>query len=405
MVAGQEWNDGEMRDGIRKILNKRESRRQGKNVYSWKVPYRDANGKQSSETFGTLKEAKAFRDKTRTRRNEGLIIDAKAGAVSVAGYAAEWLKTAAVKRPTTYKNYEGYVRLHIVPALGGHQLRAVTRADVQGFVNGLVCKGLAPGTIRNVYMALASMFRAAHELDRRIPASPCVRITLPEAPAKEVHVLTVPQVRALAAAMPQRYRAAVLLAAGTGLRISEVCGLTWDRVDLEAGVLKVDRQMAETCKLAPPKTRHSKRVVPVPQMVVAALREHRESFPPVAQDIPHVDGSIVRDAEFIFTRPKGRPITAYGLREAFCLARARAGVPETVVFHALRHTYASIQIAAGTSLPALRDRMGHASIMITADTYGHLYPEEDDRTRSAIDDAFVADTDSGSGTANLSVAS
>ncbi len=66
------------------------------------------------------------------------------------------------------------------------------------------------------------------------------------------------------------------------------------------------------------------------------------------------------------------------------------GVPETVVFHALRHTYASLQIAAETSLPALRGLMGHSSVMITADTYGHLYPEGDDRTQSAIDAAFNA---------------
>ncbi|SEG93314.1 Site-specific recombinase XerD [Thermomonospora echinospora] len=383
-----------MRDGVRKVLNKRESKRLGKDVYSWKVPYRDANGKQSSETFGTLKEAKAFRDKTRSRRNEGVIIDVKAGAVSVAGYAAEWLKTAEVKRPSTYKNYDQYVRLHIVPALGGRRLRAVTRAEVQDFVNGLVGKGLSPRTVRNIYMALASMFRSAHAIDGRIPSSPCVRITLPEVPDNEVQVLTVSQVRALAASMPQRYAVAVLLSVGTGLRISEVCGLTWDRVDLETGMLKVDRQMTEKgCRLAPPKTRYSRRAVPIPETVVAALREHRESFPPVAQDVSHVDGSTVRDAELLFTRPKGGPLTSYGLREAFYLARARAGIPETVVFHALRHTYASLQIAAGTSLPALRDRMGHSSIMITADTYGHLYPEEDDRTRSAIDDAFAADGD------------
>jgi integrase len=387
----------EMRDGIRKVLNKRESKRTGKNVYSYKVPYRDANGKQTSETFGDFKAAERFRNKVRSKRDEGMLIDEKAGRVSVRDYATKWLEAQRGKRANTYAVRDVHMRLHIIPALGGRQLRAVDREDLQTFVNALTAKGLAPRTVAGVYKTLVAMYRCAHLLDKKIPASPCLGIVLPEVPDDEVEVLTVAQVRALAAATPDRYRAAVLIAAGTGLRASEVMGLTWDRIDLEARTVKVDRQINAKRQFAPPKTRKSRRTVPMPEMVAEALTAHRAACPPLTQTVDQVQGKPVHDAELIFTRPDERPITGGDLARVFAKVRTTVDLPG-VRFHDLRHTYASLQIAAGTSLTALQERMGHGSIKVTSDTYGHLLPEEDDRTRTAIDNAFATDHDDAAGT-------
>ena len=131
----------QMKDGIRKVLLKRETKRRGKNVYAFKVPYRDANGKQTSETFTTLKAAQGFRDKVRDMRHNGVVIDAKAGQTSLTAYAEAWLATVrAVKRPETYRQYESHMRVHVLPALGGKQLRNVTRVDLQTFTDGLSAK-------------------------------------------------------------------------------------------------------------------------------------------------------------------------------------------------------------------------------------------------------------------------
>ncbi|TMQ89681.1 site-specific integrase [Actinomadura soli] len=392
VVMAREWRDGEMRDGIRKVRNARASKEAGKDVYSFKVPYRDANGKQTSETFTAFKAAEPFRNKLRRQRDEGYTIDPKAGRISVSAYADQWLKGARAKRTGTYLNYEKNVRLYIVPALGGRQLRAVTREDVQAFVNGL---DLAPGSARNAYKTLVAMFRSAQNLDKKIPESPCVGIILPEIPDRTVEVLTAAQVCAVAAKMPERWRAAVLLAAGTGLRISEVVGLSWDRIDLDAGTVTVDRQMTPKQLLAPVKTRRSRRVVPLPDMVADALRAHRDEFPPVVQEVGDVDGKRVHRTALVFTRRNGTPANADNVRQPFYRARDAVGLAASVCFHVLRHTYASLLIAAGTHLMVIRDRMGHASIKVTADIYGHLYPAEDDRTRNAIDGAFATD-DSGS---------
>lgn len=382
---GRDWRDGEMRDGIRKVRNARASKSAGKDVYSFKVPYRDANGKQTSETFATYKAAERFRNKVRRQRDEGFAIDPKAGRISVSTYADQWLELARAKRANTYRNYEKYVRLHIVPVLGGRQLRAVTRDDVQKFVNGL---DLAPGTVRAVYKTLVALFGAAQNLDNKIPASPCVGIVLPEIPDRTVEVLTAVQVLAVAAKTTERWRAAVLLAAGTGLRISEVVGLSWDRIDLDAGTITVDRQMTTERLLAPVKTRRSRRVVPMPVMVADALRAHCEAFPPVVQEVGDCDGRTVHRTALVFTRRDGSPANANNVRQPFNRARDAVGLGSSVCFHVLRHTYASLLIASGTHLMVIRDRMGHASIKVTADIYGHLYPAEDDRTRAAIDDAF-----------------
>ncbi|MGI5206353.1 tyrosine-type recombinase/integrase [Spirillospora sp. CA-108201] len=396
---GREWRDGEMRDGIRRVRNARASKSAGKDVYSFKVPYRDANGKQTSETFTTYKAAERFRNKVRRQRDEGFAIDPKAGRISVKAYTDGWLEGARVKRAGTYTAYESHARLYIAPALGGRQLRSVTREDVQRFVNGLGSGGLglSPVTVRHVYRTLVAIFRAAHSLDRKIADSPCVGIVLPEIPDRRVHVLTADEVRAVAAKMPDRYRAAVLVGAGTGLRVSEIAGLSWDRVDLDAGTVTVDRQMTPERLLGPVKTRKSRRVVPLPAMVVDALRAHRKEVPPVVQQVGDVDGSTVHRTALVFTRPDGSPANHDSLRKPFYKARDAVRLASSVSFHVLRHTYASLLIAAGTHLTAIQERMGHASIKITSDTYGHLYPAEDDRTRKAIDDAFSPDTNGKSG--------
>jgi integrase len=388
MAGKREWNDGEMRDGIRKVRNARLSKEAGKDVFSFKVPYRDANNKQTSETFTTHAAAVRFRNKIRRARDEGLGIDPKAGRISVQAYAETWLKSVKAKRANTYRAYEYELRMHVLPMLGGRQLRSVTRADMQDLVNKLADE-LAPGTVRNVYRTVRAMFRTAHTLDHKIVATPCVSITLPALPDRKVQILTAAQVHALAATIAPRWAAAVIVAAGTGLRISEILGLTWDRIDLEANTITVDRQMTTKRRLGAPKTRKSKRVVPIPDVVADALRKHRELCPPVEQDVMDNDGVTVHRVQLIFTRNDGKAAGACSLRASFAKARKPAGLSASVTFHILRHTYASLLIADGTHLTVIRDRMGHSSITITSDIYGHLYPAESDRTRRAIDQAFA----------------
>jgi integrase len=140
-------------------------------------------------------------------------------------------------------------------------------SEIQAWVRGLE-KHLAPSTIEVVYSFVAGVFRAA-ERDRLIIATPCVDVRLPKREPKRVEPLATELVEALIAAMPQRYRALVVLAAGTGVRHGEALGLEVEAVDFLRRTLEVRQQLVtmpgKPPYLAPPKTPASYRTIPLPQ--------------------------------------------------------------------------------------------------------------------------------------------
>ena len=175
---------------------------------------------------------------------------------------------------------------------------------------------------------------------------------------------------------PDRYRAAVILAATTGLRQGEIFGLTVDRVDFLRRTVRVDRQLVtiqgQEPVLGPPKTEASRRSVPLPQVAVEALAQHVEMYGTVG------DG-------FVFTSKADEPIRRTAFSAIWRPAADAAGIPKGTGMHALRHYYASLLIRHGESVKVVQARLGHASAAETLDTYSHLWPDSEDRTRAAVD--------------------
>lgn len=211
--------------------------------------------------------------------------------------------------------------------------------------------------------------------DRRIVANPCGGSKLPKVERKQIIPLTTEQVAAVRDALPAELRALVTLAAGTGMRQGECFGLTVDRLRFLERLVAVDRQLVtvqgQSPTLAPTKTRASNRTIPLPQVVVDALAAHLAAFP------AGPDG-------LVFTLG-GKPITRAVFGHKWRPAVATAGLPAGTGFHALRHYYASLLIRHGESVKTVQSRLGHASAVETLDTYSHLWPDSDDRTRDAID--------------------
>lgn len=345
----------------------------------WRARYRDDAGKEHARHFAKKVDAQRWLDEVSASVLTGAYVDPRAGRVTFRAYAEQW-REAKPHRPTTAVKAEMHLRVHAYPAFGDRPLARIRRSDVQSWVTGMEKGGMKPSTVRVVFNTIRAVLRAAVH-DRVIAVSPCVGVDLPEVPRRKVVPLSVEQVRALADAMPDRYRALVILAAGTGLRPGELFGLQVRHVDFFKRQVRVEQQVQQTkgggTRVCPPKTKESERVVPLPDVVVHALVAHLKAFP-------------AKPDEFLFQDPKGGPVVATRLMDsAWRPARKAAGLPTTGM-HQLRHTYASLLIEAGESVKVVSERLGHTNAAQTLNTYSHLWPDSEDKTRRAIDGAFSA---------------
>lgn len=340
----------------------------------WLARWREyPRGPEHSKQFRTKTAAEEFLHATLTELRRGTFVDPSLGEVRFEEWAERW-RSLQLHRPSTAKRVEGDLRNHVYPVLGDRPIGQIRRSDIQALVKRLGEK-LSPNSVAVTYSFVASAFRAA-VADRLIKESPCDRITLPKAPRSEVVPLTVEQVDAIAEAVNPRYRALILLAAGTGLRQGEACGLTVDRVEFLKRRIVVDRQrnpIAGSPDLFTElKTPASNRTIPLPETVGHALAEHLATY------APSEDG-------LIFTTTTGRPLQRNRVAQMWDRVRIAGIAPEWSSFHDLRHFYASLLIRHGCSVKVVQSRLGHSSAAETLDTYSHLWPDSDDETREAVD--------------------
>jgi len=340
----------------------------------WRARYRAPGGSERSRTFARRVDAERWLDSVRGDLVRGTYVHPEAGRRTFGEYARGW-QAAQVHRPTTAAQVEANLRNHVFPFFGERALADVRASEIQAWIKTR-SEALSPGTVTTIYRYVATIFRAA-VADRLIAASPCIGIKLPKLARQPVEPLAVEDVEALAAAMPDRYRALVVLAAGTGLRQGEAFGLTVEHVDFLRRSLHVQQQLVLLPRrppyLAPPKTAASVRTVPFPAVVVDTLAAHLASF-------------AAGPEGFVFTNEAGEPIRRQRFSDqAWRPAVARAGLEGSPTFHDLRHFYASLLIRHGESVKVVQARLGHASASETLDTYSHLWPDAEDRTRLAVD--------------------
>ena len=343
----------------------------------WRARYRDPNGRELSKTFARRADAERFLALTEADKAHGSWIDPAAGRTPFGVYARSWQR-AQVHRGTTADHVASNLRNHILPAFEGRSIASVRPSEVQAWVRDRA-DVLAPSTVEVVYRYLAAIFSAAVR-DRLIARSPCVGIKLPRPAPAELRPASTEEVLAIADAVPARYRALVLLTAGTGLRQGEAFGVVLPNVDLVRGELRVDRQVVlrtgRPPEFAPPKTDASVRTIPLPAGVTAVLLAHLADFPAVM--LPGQDSPI-------FTTPSGDLIRRNRFGEVWRGAVLRSGVGPGLTYHDLRHYYASLLIRHGESVKVVQRRLGHKTAQETLDTYGHLWPDSDGRTREAVD--------------------
>jgi len=294
--------------------------------------------------------------------------------LTVAAFLDRWLTQTAkpALRPRTFESYAMVVRRHLTPAIGRKSLAKLSPDDVQAYCNRKIEEGLSERTVQYHHAILRRALEQATRwgLTARNVAK---LVTPPRVEREEVRPLDGNQTRALLeASRGTRLEALYAIAVSMGLRQSEALGLTWGAVDLHAGTLTVRRSLQRyggEYHLDEPKTRKSWRTLPFPAPVVELLKAHRARQLEERLAIgPAWDASW----DLVFCMEDGTPLSARSVVRDFKATLTRAGLPAATRYHDLRHGAASFALATGTPLKVVQELLGHSTISITADVYGHI---------------------------------
>jgi len=355
--------------------------RQARSERGWEARYRDPGGRERSRTFSTRREARRFADRQSADVQRGEFRDPRLARLTVAYWAQLWLATTVDLKLNTRCGYESIVGRHIVPVFGTRGVAEVTRTDVACFVAELSASGTGPGTVRSIVSVLRLVFATALGAGA-VTENPAVGVRLPRSGVTEMLFLEPEQVVALADAIGPHYRTLVLFAAYTGLRAGEIEALRVHRVDLDPArrsgeVVESLADVRGHLVFGPTKT-HSRRVVRLP----AFLRDLLEV---------HLVGRAADREGLAFSGDQGGPIrhNPFYARH-FKPAVRDAGLPERLRFHDLRHTCAALLIAQGAHPRAMMERLGHSSVQVTIDRYGHLLPSLDETLVDGLDNTYRA---------------
>lgn len=366
----------------------------------FRARYRDAAGKEHARHFKLKKDAVRWLNEVTASVVTGMYVDPGAGRITFEAYAEQW-RDSQVWRPNTADQAKTSLK-RAYPLIGERPLDTLKPADIQGMVRRL-SETLAPATIEVTYAYVASVLKNA-ATNRRIAKTPCDGIKLPEVVHEQVDPLTIRQVEAIRDALPDRFKAMVTLSAGTGMRFGEVTGLTIDRILFLKRFIKVDRQWSKAknekgnivAGFGPPKTPSSNREIPLPDSVAVALSAHIKTYGIGVHDLVFVGERGAPLSRKNFARAWRRALSKVRAADADAIAKSkRSGgdyeplnLPNDITFHDLRHHYASLLIFAGLDIKTVQANLGHKSAQETLDTYAHLWPNTEDRTRQAVDAAL-----------------
>jgi integrase len=343
------------------------------------------------KSFPTLAEAKAWRAATQTAIRLGTMrapsrLTLREAANSwIAGARDGSIRNRSGDRykPSAVRGYETSLRLRVLPKLGSLKLSEVRRSDLQDFADRLLVDGIDASTIRNSLMPLRAIFRRAIARGD-VAVNPTSGLELPAVRGRRDRIASPDEAARLLATLPERDQALWATALYGGLRRGELQALRWSDVDLARGVIRVERAWDVREGEIEPKSRAGRRTVPI----AAALRDY------LAAHKQRSDG-----ATLVFGRADGKAFDAPTV-DARAKTAWRKAKLEPITLHEARHTFASLMIAAGVNAKALATYMGHASVTITYDRYGHLMPGNEDEA-AALLDAYLRRADTRSRLAQL----
>ena len=360
----------------------------GKKTYLVRVFLgRDSDGKRryhNKTIHGNKKEAQAYLNKVLREKDIGDFVEPST--VSTEEFLRRWLETAVQPRvrQKTYDSYRWLVEKYILPALGMRKLSAITPLEVQKFYNALQEeKGLSPRTIRLTHSVLRNALDQAIKW-RILQHNPCEHADLPRKSSEEMRCLSPAEARQfMEAAQGTRYGVLFETLLVTGMRPSEALGLKWGDIDWDRQRLHVQRALENSSdgwNLQEPKTRRARRTIPFPSSLATALRQQRKE---------QAEGQLQAGQDWqehglVFTDSNGNPVNYRNLtRRYFKPLLMEADLPNIRLYD-LRHTAATLLLSAGENPKVVSERLGHASVSLTLDTYSHVLPDMQERAASRL---------------------
>lgn len=343
---------------------------------SWRARYRDAAGKEHARHFGRKVDAQRWLDEVTASVVTGTYVDPKAGRIAFRDWFADWSSRQVWAPGTTAAASQaaGTVTFADVP------MRLIRRSHVEEWVKAMTRAtearpaGLAATTVRMRFAYVNGAFLAAVR-DKVIPENPAAGVPLPRVRRAEaaMRIPTPEQVGRALEAAPVGFGAFVAVCAFAGLRLGEASALRLADVDEKAGTITVSRQLQghsrADVKVVPPK-HGSERVVAAPAGLVRLIQRHAE------------DVGVWGEEQYLFGL--GAYLTRSSATKQWATTRTAVGL-EAFTLHDLRHFYASGLIAAGCDVVTVQRSLGHAKATTTLNTYAHLWPTAEDRTRKAAE--------------------
>lgn len=350
-----------------------QKRTTGDGLTRWKARYRGPDRRERSRTFVRKVDAQRWLDTIAASRHRGDWVDPADGAVTVDEWAQRWLDQRVDLKPKTAHSYRSLLRSRIGPVFDGVPIGTVQACHVRAWVAEMTDCGLSPSRVRQATRLLSQILAAA-VADRRIASNPCAGVKLPRLPRVEVRFLTAAQVAAVAEAAGEADGLLVAVLAYGGLRWGEAAALTARRCDLLRSRVHVVESLATVggdLHLGPTKTFQT-RWVTVPHQIRDRLASHLAAA----------------DGELVWSDSRGGPLRHSNWRSRVWLPAVKKAGLDGVRIHDLRHTCAALLIAQGVHPLAVSRHLGHASISITMDRYGHLFPDVDDVVGGALAASF-----------------
>jgi integrase len=327
------------------------------------------------KTFERRADAEMFLTTMEGSKVRAEWVDPRRARVRLEDWTERWLDTTVHLKPKTRAGYDSLLRTHILPAFGKTPLGAIEPDDVSAWVSEMAKQGLSASRIRQAYRVLSAALKAA-VVSRYIVSSPCIGVRLPRPARREMHFLSAEQVEALVAATPKPYDIMLSVMAYGGLRWGEVTALRRARCDLLRSRIEVAESLAQVqgeFHFGPTKT-YETRAVRLPTFLCDMVAEH------LADDVGQEPTALV------FTEADRGPIRHWWFwHRIWATAVVASGVPSDLRIHDLRHTCAALLIAQAAHPKAIQVHLGHSTIQVTMDRYGHLFPEEIDRLAEGLD--------------------